>query len=84
MLEESQILLVAVEPEWQGHGLGRRMLQDYLARARGEGATTATLEVRPSNESAQALYEGLGFATQGQRPGFYRDGEDALLMGVVL
>ncbi len=84
VLEESQILLVAVEPEWQGHGLGRRMLDDYLARARGEGATTATLEVRPSNESAQALYEGLGFATQGQRPGFYGDGEDALLMGVVL
>ena len=84
VLTESQILLVVVEPGWQGHGLGRRMLEDYLARARSEGAITATLEVRSSNRGAQAVYERLGFVTQGQRPGFYADGEDALLMGVGL
>ncbi len=81
---ESQVLLVAVEPEWQGRGLGTHLLGDYLARAREEGVRTATLEVRSSNASALALYESLGFAIQGQRPGFYADGEDALLMGAVL
>ncbi len=35
---ESQILLLVVEPGWRDRGLGRRMLEDYLARARGEGA----------------------------------------------
>ena len=84
VLGESQVLLVAVEPEWQGRGLGTHLLGDYLARAREEGVRTATLEVRSSNASALALYERLGFAIQGQRPGFYADGEDALLMGAVL
>ncbi len=84
LLSESQILLVAVEPEWRGNGLGQRMLGNYLARARAEGATTATLEVRRSNASARALYERLGFGIQGERPGFYGDGEEALLMGAVL
>lgn len=41
-------------------------------------------ESRSSNRSTQALYERLGFVIQGQRPGFYGDGEHALLVGVVL
>ncbi len=55
LLPESQILLVAVESEWRGSGLGRRMLGNYLARARAEGATKATLEVRRSNASGRAF-----------------------------
>ena len=40
-----------------------------------------TLEVRPSNVSAIALYEGFGFDSHGYRKGYYPDnGEDALIM----
>jgi ribosomal protein S18 acetylase RimI-like enzyme len=40
-----------------------------------------TLEVRPSNRSAIALYEEIGFRSYGARKGYYPDnGEDALIM----
>ncbi len=84
VLEEVQIALFAVDPSWQGQGLGRRLLRDFLARARREGATTATLEVRPSNGAARALYDDFGFALLGRRPHYYADGEDTLLLGAEL
>jgi len=37
------------------------------------------LEVRASNAAAQALYTAAGFVADGRRPGYYPDGEDALL-----
>jgi ribosomal-protein-alanine N-acetyltransferase len=40
-----------------------------------------TLEVRPSNGVAIALYERFGFRSAGTRKRYYRDtGEDALIM----
>lgn len=84
VLEEVQIALVAVDPDWQGVGLGRQLLGDYLARAREEGVTQVTLEVRPSNSAARALYRDFGFAVQGRRAKYYADGEDALLLGSAL
>jgi ribosomal-protein-alanine N-acetyltransferase len=42
-----------------------------------------TLEVRRSNDAAQALYQKYGFDVVGERRRYYRDtGEDALLMTV--
>ena len=43
-------------------------------------ATRATLEVRAGNVPAQRLYEKLGFAADGVRRRYYRDGEDGLIM----
>ena len=52
-----------------------------MAFAAAEGITAMTLEVRRSNEIAQALYGKLGFVVEGVRPKYYEDnGEDALLM----
>lgn len=42
--------------------------------------TRATLEVRPSNSRALALYESFGFETLGRRRRYYSDGEDALIL----
>ena len=40
-----------------------------------------TLEVRPSNQPAIALYERFGFLAAGMRRRYYQDnGEDALIM----
>ena len=40
-----------------------------------------TLEVRPSNHAAIALYEGFGFEVVGRRKNYYdKPSEDALLM----
>lgn len=78
---ELQINDVAVLPEARRRGLARKLLADLLELARARGATLATLEVRPSNGAARALYAGLGFVEVGRRAGYYAEsGEDAVLL----
>jgi ribosomal-protein-alanine N-acetyltransferase len=51
-----------------------------LERSLAVGLDAAWLEVRAGNAAAIALYERFGFTTVGRRPGYYADGEDALVM----
>ena len=74
------ILKVATMPEHRRLGLGRRLMALAEDHAREVGGETLTLEVRPSNAPAIALYEHLGFALVGVRPSYYPDAEDALVM----
>ena len=58
-------------------------IRDRCRAAREKGATALTLEVRASNERAQALYGRFGFATAGVRKGYYAGAdaaEDAVVM----
>jgi ribosomal-protein-alanine N-acetyltransferase len=71
---------LAVKPELQGAGRGRRLLDGALSILAGYGVKRVRLEVRPSNERAIALYESAGFAHLARHEGYYPDGEDALLM----
>jgi ribosomal-protein-alanine N-acetyltransferase len=80
VLDEIQVLSVAVAPTWRRRGLASELLGAYLDALRSEGVREATLEVRASNRPAQALYGRLGFETAGQRPRYYRGGETALLL----
>lgn len=47
-------------------------------------ASLATLEVRTSNEAAQALYRQLGFEPVGLRRRYYKNGEDAVIMTLMM
>lgn len=81
ILDEGDINQVAVVPAYRGQGVGRRMMQVLLKRLKQAGARAVTLEVRVSNEPAIALYEALGFQTEGIRKCFYeKPVEDALIM----
>lgn len=81
MAGELQINDIAVHPGSRRRGLGGWLLDEILDRAVQRGARRATLEVRPSNAAARALYASRGFAESGRRPGYYADsGEDAILM----
>ena len=82
--EEAELLSIAVAPEARGAGLGRRMLEALLGGLRPRGARRVHLEVRSSNAAALALYESQGFRTARRRARYYRDGEDALELGVAL
>ena len=78
---ELQLNDIAVLPEARRQGLARRLLADLLERAERSGASHATLEVRPSNVAARALYAAFGFIEAGRRAGYYAEsGEDALLL----
>lgn len=77
VLDECELLLLAVSPLWRGRGVGQALLTDSLRRARSRGITSMNLEVRASN-TAIKLYEKIGFEYVHRRPGYYR-GKDGQL-----
>jgi len=80
---ECHVLNLCVQPQWQGNGVGRQLLDAMLKVASGHGADTAFLEVRPSNQAARQLYATGGFNEVGMRRSYYpaRHGrEDAIIM----
>ena len=52
-------------PEWQGQGVGRRILGEIEAAAGREGLQTLVLETGDQHPAAWALYEKAGFARCG-------------------
>ncbi|MGF6275626.1 ribosomal-protein-alanine N-acetyltransferase [Massilia sp. UYP11] len=83
-LDEAHLLDVAVAGKRQRQGLGRRLLYQIAARARGHGMASILLEVRPSNERALEVYRRHGYVQIGRRKGYYPAGaagrEDAIVM----
>lgn len=79
--DELQILTVAVHPDQRRQGHATRLVEHMLDHGKSAHVQVATLEVRASNQPAQALYRKLGFRDVGRRPKYYADnGEDAVLM----
>jgi ribosomal-protein-alanine N-acetyltransferase len=81
MTDEAHITTIAVDPDFQGNGIGELLVVALIDRARQIGARWLTLEVRVSNDVAQRLYEKYTFKEMGIRRRYYSDnGEDALVM----
>ncbi|MBL4926910.1 GNAT family N-acetyltransferase [Fuscibacter oryzae] len=82
--DEAELLTLAVAPAARRNGLGRQLVQQFLAEAQRRGAESAFLEVAASNQPAQALYLAAGFTQAGKRRGYYHmpDGtsDDALIL----
>ena len=72
----ARIFSLAKKPGVQG--VGRPLIVACSAEARVRGCTRMTLEVRPDNAPAIALYERLGFSPFGRHIEYYEDGTDAL------
>lgn len=71
VLDECELLLLAVAPRWQGRGIGRMLLSHSLTIARQRGIISMNLEVRADNNAIR-LYENFGFEFVHRRPGYYR------------
>ena len=81
MADEGYITNVAVFPEYRRHGIGAAIIEVFMNFARGKDLAFLTLEVRPSNTAAIALYEGFGFEEVGRRKNYYDlPKEDALIL----
>jgi ribosomal-protein-alanine N-acetyltransferase len=84
--DEAELLLIAVDPDRQGHGAGNLLLRHFISTARSGGASRMHLEVRDGNP-AVALYRGSGFLPAGRRRNYYKgpDGEryDAVTLMLV-
>ena len=77
LANEGHITNVAVDPDYQGQGLGRRLMNELISRVKALGVESMTLEVRPSNTVAINLYTRLGFRSVGQRPKYYTNPVEA-------
>ena len=83
--EDVQINNIAIHPDFRGMGIGEHVLRQVIERVKFRGASLITLEVRPSNTAALALYKKLGFKLLGIRKGYYTiPPEDALVLGLHL
>ena len=81
MIDEAHITTIAVHPKYRGEGLGELLVVKMIDTALEIGARWLTLEVRKSNQVAQALYRKYTFKEMGVRRRYYSDdGEDALVM----
>lgn len=87
VLDEAHLLNLSVAKDFQKQGLGRLLLENMAGIAKNNHMANMFLEVRPTNISAIALYENMGFNEMAIRRAYYpaADGrEDALLMGLAL
>lgn len=84
VVDEAEILTLAVRPSARRGGLGARLVEAAMVRAAALGAERIFLEVAESNVAARALYARSGFVEMGRRRGYYShaDGsrEDALTL----
>ncbi len=77
---ELQVNKIAVAPCRRGRGLGLLLMRRLLTLAAESRCRRVTLEVRPGNAEARALYANLGFGETGRRKDYYGPGQEAILM----
>lgn len=83
VLDEAEILTLAVLPQARGQGLASRLVASAAEIAGAAGAERLFLEVAEDNAPARALYARAGFAQTGRRKAYYEtpDGRtDALIL----
>lgn len=82
--DTSDVMTIATLPRVRGRGLGRRLLEELVARSRAAGAERLLLEVRADNTAARGLYDSAGFRLLKTRRGYYPRGVDALVLALDL
>lgn len=71
IVDEDELMLIAVAPKWRGRGLGAVLLDHLCRQAEERGSRLIHLEMRADNE-ARRLYTRFGFKPVGRRPDYYR------------
>lgn len=87
VLDEATLLNITIDPDEQGHGYGRQLLQYLKAILKDKGIYSLFLEVRMSNAPARRLYESEGFHEIDVRKNYYptaKGREDAIIMACSL
>lgn len=83
VLDEGQILDIAVDESYRRQGIACEMLRELMTYGIMHGLSLYTLEVRESNAPAIKLYRANGFSAVGRRKDYYtKPTEDAVLMEI--
>ncbi len=81
--EESELLLIAVLPQFHRGGIGTRLLDQFLGAAKRGQLAKVHLEVRDGNP-AIAMYRASGFIPVGRRRNYYTGADSARYDAVTL
>ena len=84
VLDEAELLTIAIDAALRGHGLGRQLLEQHMATLRGAGTARIFLEVEEANLPALRLYEHSGFAVVGKREGYYAKADGSRARALVM
>jgi [ribosomal protein S18]-alanine N-acetyltransferase len=79
LVDDVHVVRLVVGEQARRQHIGRALLEGLIAWAEADGAPRITLEVRATNVAALALYAAAGLIEVGHRPGYYPDGEDAVV-----
>lgn len=71
ILDEAELLLLAVDPAWQGRNVGRSLLEHSIIAAKDRNIRHIHLEVRETNKAVD-LYKTAGFVHNNTRKAYYR------------
>lgn len=83
VLDEAELLLLAVPPSERRAGVGRMVLDAVADEARARGAVQLHLEMREGNP-AYHLYCGAGFREIGRRSRYYRGRDGRIFDAITL
>jgi ribosomal-protein-alanine N-acetyltransferase len=78
ILDEEELLLIAVHPDHRKRGVGAALMQRFIDTAAERGRRNLFLEMREGNR-ASALYERFGFEPVGRRRNYYRSAQQGPL-----
>jgi len=84
LLEDAEILTLAVDPNHRRKGVARGLLDQFLSDVQSSGAQRAFLDVLHSNEAAKSLYFEAGFEQVHRRKGYFRAPDGSKHDGLVL
>ena len=70
VVDESELLLLAVTPDQHRQGIGSRLLDRFVDDAHHRGIRRVHLEVRDGNPAIE-MYRGAGFVQEGRRRNYY-------------
>ncbi len=83
-VKKGHLVSVAVLPEKRRGGLGTALVEEAIKGINLRSCHEFYLEVRCSNTDAVRMYEKLEFTATSRQKSYYRDGEDAYIMGIEL
>lgn len=78
------LLSIAVHPKSRNKGIAVLLIKFLENKCKEKGFKKLILEVRMDNEKAIKIYGKLGLRKVGIKLGYYKDGENALMMEKIL